>query len=136
TYKYAYFDWEQWRELVPRIERERGAEFALCYYNDRPAQRSTTAPGPEPTVDDVLAAAALPTPITWTELPFFNERLMVTVDNVDVAEAVTLLVYADTWLVPPAEMAELARSMEDLAIAAAGDDKVPTGVGALERSGI
>ncbi len=140
TYKYAYFDWAQWRELVPRIERERGAEFELCYYNDRPSQRSATVPGPEPSAEEVMAAAAVPAPITWTDLPFFNERLMVSIDSVAdadaaEAEAVTLLVHADTWFVPPAEMEELARSMEDLAIAAACDATTPTGLGALERSG-
>lgn len=135
TYKHAYFDGAQWRELVAGIERERGEEFALCYYNDRPSQRSATVPGPEPSAEEVLAAAAVPAPIAWTDLPFFNERLMVTVDNVDDAEAVTLLVHADTWLVPPAEMAELARSMEALAVAAACDAAAPAGIGALEPSG-
>ena len=71
------------------------------------------------------------TPAKWTELPFFNERLMVTVDNVaeDAEDAVTLLVLADTRFVPKAEMEELARLMEAIAVAAACDPATATGVG-------
>ncbi|GAA1984604.1 condensation domain-containing protein [Catenulispora subtropica] len=129
TYKHAYFDLAQWRELLADVERKRGEPLALCYYNDRPSQRSGTAPGREPSAEAVRAAAAVPTPATWTELPFFNERLMVTIDNVDEAgDAIPLLVYADTWHVPPEDMEALARLMESLAVAAACDPGTPTGI--------
>ncbi|WP_194926139.1 condensation domain-containing protein, partial [Catenulispora pinisilvae] len=55
TYKYAYFDLEQWKALLAETERTRGEELALCYYNDRPSQRSATAPGPEPTIEAITA---------------------------------------------------------------------------------
>jgi hypothetical protein len=151
TYKYAYFDLQQWKTLLADIERTRGEELALCYYNDRPSQRSATAPGTEPAPEAITAAMATRSPLTWTTLPFFNERLMVTIDNADSADnadstdnavstdnannaeeddnAVTLLVSADTWFVTPADMESLARTMESLAVAAALDPSTPSGVG-------
>ena len=118
TYKYAYFDLEQWKALLAETERTRGEELALCYYNDRPSQRSATAPGPEPTIEAITAAT--PPEIEWSELPFFNERLMVTIDNApENADAVTVLVSADTWRVSRADMETLARTMESLAVAVA-----------------
>ena len=129
TYKYAYFDLEQWKTLLARVERERGQELALCYYNDRPSQRTATAPGPEPSIKAVLAAARNPTPVVWSTLPFFNEHLMVTIDNVpDDNDAVTVLVSADTWHVTSKDMETLARTMEELAVAAACDPETRSGV--------
>ena len=127
TYKYAYFDLEQWKALLASVERERGEELALCYYNDRPSQRCGTAPGSEPSAQAVAEAAA--GSIAWTELPFFNERLMVTIDTaLDDDEAVTVLVSADTWHVPRKDMEALARTMESLAVAAACDPATVTGI--------
>jgi hypothetical protein len=128
TYKYAYFDLEEWKALLATVERERGEELALCYYNDRPSQRGGTAPGAQPSAEAIATAGAQMAPIVWSELPFFNERLMVTIDsppNDD--EAVTVLVSADTWHVPRDDMEALARMMESLAVAAAGDPATPTG---------
>jgi hypothetical protein len=138
TYKHAYFDLAQWRELLAKAASARGEDgedIALCYYNDRPSQRRSTAPGTEPSIDRIAAAASVATPAKWTELPFFNERLMVTVDNVaeDTQDAVTLLVLADTWYVPRTEMEEIARLMESLAVAAACD--ALTGTGVVGRAG-
>ena len=132
TYKYAYFDLEQWKALLASVERERGQELALCYYNDRPSQRGGTAPGAQPSAEAVAAAGAQAAPIVWSELPFFNERLMVTIDSPpDDDEAVTVLISADSWHVPRKDMEELARTMESLAVAAACDPATPTGVAAL-----
>jgi hypothetical protein len=138
TYKYAYFDLEQWKDLLAKVERERGEELALCYYNDRPSQRSGTAPGTEPSAEAVRAAAAAGSEIEWSVLPFFNERLMVTIDDAadtadvpdvpDSTDAVAVLISADTWHVPRADMEQLARTMEELAVAAACDPETRTGV--------
>ncbi|NUP47968.1 MAG: hypothetical protein HOW97_11740 [Catenulispora sp.] len=129
TYKYAYFDLEQWHELLADVERKRGEPLSLCYYNDRPSQRSGTAPGRKPSAEQVRAAARVPTPATWTELPFFNERLMVTIDVMDeAADAVPLMVYADTWYLPAEDMEAFARLMESLAVDAACDPATPTGL--------
>ena len=120
TYKYAYFDLEQWKALLAETERERGEPLALCYYNDRPSQRSGTAPGTEPSVEAVAAAAATASTLVWSTLPFFNEHLMVTIDNAPEDEgAVTVLISADTWQVPREDMETLARTMESLAVEAA-----------------
>lgn len=126
TYKYAYFDLEQWKALLASVERERGEELALTYYNDRPSQRGGTAPGTQPSAQDVREAP--PAPIVWTDLPYFNERLMVTIDSPpDDDEAVTVLVSADTWHVPRKDMESLARTMESLAVEAACDPGTRTG---------
>ncbi|ACU72148.1 condensation domain protein [Catenulispora acidiphila DSM 44928] len=127
TYKYAYFDLEQWKALLAAVERDRGEDLALCYYNDRPSQRSGTAPGAQPTPEAVAEAA--PGSIIWTDLPFFNEHLMITIDNIpDDDTAITVLVSADTWHVPRKDMETLARTMESLAVAAAYDPATTTGV--------
>ena len=129
TYKYAYFDLAQWKTLLATTERDRGQELALTYYNDRPSQRSTTAPGPEPTIDQITTAAQNPPPVLWSTLPFFNEHLMVTIDNApDDTDAVTILISADTWHVTSKDMETLARTMESLAVAAACDPTTTTGL--------
>ncbi|MEY9890164.1 hypothetical protein ABIA31_003822 [Catenulispora sp. MAP5-51] len=131
TYKYAYFDLEQWKKLLADAERERGEELALCYYNDRPSQRGGTAPGTQPSPEEVTSAGE--GTIVWTELPFFNEHLMVTIDNApDDDEAITVLVSADTWHIPREDMETLARTMEALAVAAACDAGTGSGVAAAE----
>lgn len=129
TYKNAYFDLAQWKELIARVGRERGGEVDLgCYYNDRPSQYRAHKPAVAPTRDGVRAALAHTSPLTWTELPYFNEPLMVTVD--DAPDAIALLVLADTRAVPKEQMEALARQLEALAVAAAFDPAVPTGVSA------
>lgn len=129
TYRYAYFDLEQWKGLLAEVERERGEELALCYYNDRPSQRSGTASGTVPSIGAIQEAAAAGSEIEWSVLPFFNERLMVTIDDVpDSSDAVAVLVSADTWHVPRDAMEKLARTMEELAVAAACDPETSTGV--------
>jgi hypothetical protein len=123
TYKHAYFDLREWTDLLARLEAERGAPFEICYYNDRPAEHRSGGDGEEP---DLRAALAL-TETAWTELAYFNERIMVTVD--DAQDAVKVTVLADTGYVPPAEMEDLARRIEAITVAAAMDPSTTTGVG-------
>lgn len=128
TYKHAYFDPREWGAMFARLEAERGAPFEICYYNDRPAEHRASDGGAGTGDDAVEARAALAlTETEWSELDYFNERLMVTVD--DARGAVKVNVFADTGYVPPAEMEELARRMEAVLVAAARDGLVGTGVG-------
>lgn len=134
TYKNAYFDLAAQHELIARVNRERGEEVELSnYYNDRPSQYQSGEPGLMPTVAEIEAARGRTAPPEWTELDNFNERLMVTID--DMPDTIVLLVYADTHYVPREEMAALAGEIESLAIAAATDPEIPTGVSAGEDPG-
>jgi hypothetical protein len=127
AYKHAYFDFARWKELVARVNRERGGVVDLkCYYNDRPSQHRTDPAGAPVTPAEIEAALPRTSAPHWTELPFFNERLMVTID--DVPGAIGLIVLADTAYVPRSRMVELARELESLAVAAARDPQLPTGV--------
>jgi hypothetical protein len=126
TYKHAYFDLREWTGLLARLEAERGAPFEICYYNDRPAEHRSGDGGDGGEAPDPRAALAL-TETVWTELAYFNERVMVTMD--DAQGAVTVNVLADTGYVPPAEMEDLARRIEAVLVAAAVDPSATTGVG-------
>ncbi len=127
TYKHAYFDLMQWKDLVARIARDRGGDIGLgYYYNDRPSQSQVPEIGAVPTPDEVKAAIGDTGPLRWTELPFFNERLMVTIN--DAPAAVALLVLGDTHFVSKAEMEAVAREMEQVAVAAALDPAARTEV--------
>jgi hypothetical protein len=114
AYKHAYFDFAQWKTLIADITRERGEAVDLaCYYNDRPAD--FTPADREVTPADVGAAA--PGPLNWQELPFFNEKVMFTIDQLP--DAFQLLILADTHHVTRAEMAALVEDMHDIATEAA-----------------
>jgi hypothetical protein len=127
AYKHAYFDLPLWQDLIERVARERGGEIDLgCYYNDRPSQYQAPDLGSAWTRDEIEAALPRTSPLRWTQLPFFNERVMVTIN--DAPDAIALLVLADTHFVPKTEMERLAREMESLAVAAASDPDTATGV--------
>jgi hypothetical protein len=129
AYKHAYFDLPAWKDLIARVSRERGGEIELsCYYNDRPSEHQPVAVGSGPTRDEIEAAVARTGPMRWTQLPFFNERLMVTIDYVP--NAIALMVVGDTHFVPRVEVEELARQIESIAVASAFEAGLPTAVAA------
>jgi hypothetical protein len=118
AYKHAYFDLLEWKALLARIPVERGEAIDLgCHYNDRPSRRQT--PDHAPTPDEIRDAIPLTAPPRWTNLDYFNETLMLTIT--DVPDAVGLMVSADTHYVSSAEMEELVRRMEAIAVEAALD---------------
>jgi hypothetical protein len=115
AYKNAYFDFAQWKALVADVTRERGEPVDLsCYYNDLSAASTGPAGDPGPDVG----------PARWTELPFFNERLMLSIGPG--AGAYELTVLADTDHVTRAEMAALLDDMHATAAAAALDGEAKT----------
>ncbi|HEU5356552.1 MAG TPA: condensation domain-containing protein [Actinocrinis sp.] len=127
AYKHAYFDFARWKDLVAQVNRDRGAVVDLkCYYNDRPSQHRTDPAGAPVTVAEIEAALPSTSVPLWSELPFFNERLMVTID--DVPGAIGLIVLADTAYVPRSRMEELARELESIAVEAARDPELSTAV--------
>jgi hypothetical protein len=128
AYKNAYFDFARWKELVARVNRDRGGVVDLkCYYNDRPSQYRSEGAATAPSPDEIDAALPRTSALRWSELPYFNEHLMVTID--DAPGAIGLIVLADTAYVPRPRMAELAHELEALAVAVAYEPKTPTGVG-------
>jgi condensation domain-containing protein len=128
AYKHAYFDFTRWKELVARVDRERGGEVDLkCYYNDRPSQYRSEGADSPPSREQIEAALPGTSALRWSDLPYFNEHLMVTID--DVPGAIGLIVLADTAYVPRPRMQELALELESLAVEVAREPKTMTGVG-------
>jgi hypothetical protein len=126
--KNAYFDFARWNQLIEQVNRDRGGEVDLrCYYNDRPSQFREDGAGREPTRAEIEAALADTGAPVWTEMPYFNERLMVTID--DSPGAIGLIVLADTAYYTRRRMLETARTLESLAVAAAADPTTATEVG-------
>jgi hypothetical protein len=127
TYKHAYFDLLQWKDQVARIVRDRGGDIGLgYYYNDRPSQYQAPVIDAEPTPAEIEVAMPRTSPPRWTQLPFFNERLMVTIN--DAPDAIALLVLGDTHFVSKNEMEAVAREMESVAVQAALDPATATNV--------
>lgn len=134
AYKHAYFDFARWKDLVARVNRDRGGVVDLkCYYNDRPSQHRIDPAAAPVTVAEIEAALPSTSVPQWTELPFFNERLMVTID--DVPGAIGLIVLADTAYVPRNQMVALAHELESLAVQAARDPDLATGVSGSVNAG-
>ncbi|MER7005148.1 hypothetical protein ABT297_19150 [Dactylosporangium sp. NPDC000555] len=119
AYKHAYFDVAEWKAMLAAKGVELGS-----YYNDRPSPLPQSTVTVVPPLDVLRAALPQTSAPRWTNLPYFNERLMVTID--DAPGAVALLVLADTHYVPRQQMAALANEMEEVAVAAAVDPQAST----------
>jgi hypothetical protein len=132
AYKYGYYDPDARLRLVDQVIADRGARPDLsCFFSDRRAERnSTTEPAEvEPTPADLIAA--LPsTTLSWPRRPRdIPEKLYLTV--ADAEDAIGLELTTDSRYFSRAEAEELVRSMESIAIEAAGDPTASTGVGAV-----
>jgi hypothetical protein len=121
AYKNAYFDLNGWKDLLAGAARERGDHDFGYYYNDRSSHGQD--PDRVPTPADVDAARSRDSAPRWTRLDYFNERLMLTVD--DAPDGLALMVQADTHYVPKADLAALVTGMAAVAVAAAFDPTVP-----------
>jgi Condensation domain len=127
AYKYAYFDFARWKDLVARVNEDRGGVVDLrCYYNDRPSQRQAEDPAHMPSRDEIEAALPDTSALRWSDMPYFNEHLMVTID--DTPGAIGLIVLADTAYFPRTRMEALARELESLAVAVAHEPNMPVGL--------
>lgn len=140
--KHSYFDPEQLNEMTEAIGRDRGAELDIAsFLNDRrvapaadaAATAAATAPEADtpaaptaPTAEDFATARAA-SRFTWTQRrndPV--ERLFLHVD--DGPDAVTLLVEADTRGMSPAQIEHLVREIEEVAVTAATQPGLSTGI--------
>lgn len=118
--KHAYYDPAAWDLLRERIDRELGTPVEIgCVFNDRRAGSGPEPAGPVPSAAEIRAAASR-RDLRWgPPLPLFNERLMVTVDGG--AESLTVLIEADTDVLPARAAEVFLLTMESTVVAAAFD---------------
>ncbi|OLE26156.1 MAG: hypothetical protein AUG49_08870 [Catenulispora sp. 13_1_20CM_3_70_7] len=130
AFKYAYYDPKQVLELLERIGGERGALLDISsFINDRRSTAPGAAPdgpGPAPTAEDFAAARAAGS-FRWAGTrndPV--ERLFIHID--DAPDAIMLSIEADTHALSPAQIEQLARTIEEVAVQAALNPGLDTGV--------
>jgi hypothetical protein len=118
--KHAYYDPDQLDELIARVGRERDEQIDLaCVFNDRRIQARQLPAGPPPTAHQIHAA--LPGAVlAWGRpLARFNEKLMVTVN--DVPGTIEVLAEVDTRHLAPDDVEALLHGMETVVVEAAAD---------------
>ncbi|HEY0448790.1 condensation domain-containing protein [Actinophytocola sp.] len=127
TYKNAYYDAYEQDEVVRRVERERGEELDLsCYYNDR-RQRDRVHAGVAPPTADEIRAALADSELSWKqEADVPKAKLYLQLD--DPPGAVELVLSADGRYFSRADLATLARTIEEAAVQAAIEPETPTGL--------
>lgn len=130
AYKYGYYDPVARQRLIQQITADRGARPDLsCFFSDRRADRGAVAAEAAPTAADLIAALPATT-LRWPPLEEeIPEKLYLTV--ADAEDAIALELHTDSRYFSRAEAEELVRSMESIAIEAAGDPTVSTGVGSI-----
>ena len=131
AYKHAYFDPEAEVALFERLAAVQGAAWgvhAWAFFNDRRAGLGPVPPDePAGSAPEHISELLPRTAFQWVEgkdNPY--EPLFLHIE--EVPEGLVLIVSADTWHVAPADNEGLARDMEALAVAAAADPAVSTGV--------
>ncbi|MET7396033.1 condensation domain-containing protein [Dactylosporangium sp. NPDC005572] len=109
--KYAYYAPGPRAALIERVSRERGEPVALgVLWNDR---RGNVPPAAAP--DELPEASRV---VDEQALPFFNEELMLNVD--DVPDTTQITTEIDTWSLPIEDLYALLGEMETFTVAAAG----------------
>jgi Condensation domain len=127
AYKYAFYDPQEEEALIDRIAQEnpddpRWGTQTWSLFNDR---RTRRLPAATEELHDLLA---------HTEFRWIGTRdtsvgpVFLNID--DSPQGLLLMVLADTWHVSPADGEGLLRDIEEVAVAAANDPKVPTKVAA------
>ncbi|MEY9855681.1 hypothetical protein ABH935_001285 [Catenulispora sp. GAS73] len=140
--KHSYFDPKRLNELIEEIGRERGAELDIAsFFNDR---RATTMTSPSPADAEAPAGSATPHPAGPTTAEEFAkaraagrfewvqrrndpvERLFLHVD--EGPDGLSLIVEADTRGMSPAQIEQLVREIEQVAVEAALQPNLSTGI--------
>jgi len=118
AYKYAYYDGAKLDALIRRVAPQYGPATGVAFFfNDRRTQAGR-AVAQEPMSPGQLREAAQRGTFEWIERmdnPF--ERILLNVE--DDPEAVVLSIFADTHCFSPAQIEELVRRMEAVAVSAA-----------------
>ncbi|MEV8512168.1 condensation domain-containing protein [Dactylosporangium sp. NPDC051484] len=121
--KYAYYDPGTRLALIDRIGKERGEPIDLAvFYNDR--RISVRPPAEAPDEAATLAARPATELVSETSMSFFNEKLMINID--DVPGTVQITTEVDTAYLPIEDLRRLLWQMEDFTVAAALDPGAPT----------
>lgn len=128
AYKNAYCDPDDRDALQARIAAERGADIDIFwFFNDRRTPEQKAPAGPVPTAGEIRAARSQSW-LRWLETPFDpgSERFFVHVNPEP--DVVDLRVTMDSWYVNPADAEAYVRELEAVAVGAALDPAMTTGV--------
>jgi len=126
AYKNAYCDPYQQDELYDRVFAERGEVDLSCYYNDKRRQGAAPTDGPVATEEEIRAALASSTH-EWVEDPEMpGSKVYLYVD--DAPDAIDLQMSVDLRHFSPDDLLTIVREIESVAVDAALDPSLPTGV--------
>ena len=127
---YAYYDPDQLNELIERLDEQRGYPAQVsCRINDR---RITTRESTEQARTSAITPARISEQLAATTLSWdgtvdhLHEQAFITVE--DVPDTVYLQLIFDMHCFTEAQVETLLYGIEQVAIAAAYDDAVPTGL--------
>ncbi|GAA3205590.1 hypothetical protein ACFO1B_33650 [Dactylosporangium siamense] len=118
--KHAYYEPEARLALIDRIGREHDEPFDLSvFYNDRRVGVIQTQDPLEtmPSMDEIRSAMPLTGMVSETPVVFFNEKLMVNID--DAVGTAQITVDFDAHHMPLAEVRRLLPAMETFTVSAA-----------------
>jgi len=125
--KYAYYDPATRLALIDRIGAERGERLDLAvFYNDRRVMQRPAGLDRLPTEPELRAAQSRTEVLQEIPLVFFNEELMVNID--DVADTVQITTEVDTRCLSMQDVRTLLLEMESFTVEASVDPSLPTGV--------
>jgi hypothetical protein len=121
--KHAYYDPDARQTLLDRVGKERGEpiDLAVLHNERRAALRPSEVPPDEAAIRAARPATEL---VRETPLVYFNEKLMINVD--DAPGAVQITAEVDTAYLPVEDLHRLLAEMEDFVVAAALDPAAPT----------
>ena len=126
AYKHAYFEPVKIRELLAATSEERGEEIDLsCIYNDKRLYSPRGAGDSRPTPEEIRAALPLST-LCWEERPEPEDLCNIMIE--DSPETINVLVLADSQYVTQSQVETFLREMEAIAVQAAFDPDVQTGI--------
>ncbi|MEV6924405.1 condensation domain-containing protein [Dactylosporangium sp. NPDC051485] len=121
--KYAYYDPGARLALFDRVAKERGEPIDLAvFHNER--RVALSAPAEPPAEDAIRAALPRTELVRETVLPYFNEKLMINID--DLPDTVQITTEADTAYLPLPDVRRLLSEMESFVVAAALDPSTHT----------
>ncbi|WP_433615729.1 hypothetical protein ACQP2P_12505 [Dactylosporangium sp. CA-139114] len=120
--KYAYYDPQARQALLERVAKDRGEPIDLqVFYNERRlALRPPTTSADDETIRALRRETSL---IRETELPYFNEKLMVNID--DVPDTIQITTEVDTAYLTVPRLHRLLAEMESFAVEAALNPQAP-----------
>jgi hypothetical protein len=133
AYKNAYYDPTGLRELIARVEHDRGTEIDIdCVFNDRRTGERRDVTGQVPTERELRAATASSTMRWRQQTERAGERFFFHVN--DVPDTTEIWLPIDSHCLSPADTEAFLRQVETVAVEAALDPAASTGIGARSES--